>query len=258
MAVQVDPKALVNPKAHIGEGTVVGPYATIDEHVTIGPNCRIDSFAQVLGHTRIGEGTRIFSYAVIGNIPQDLKYKGDITYLEVGKNNKIREFVTINPGTEGGSKTVVGDSNLLMAYAHVAHDCLVGNNNILANNATLAGYVVVGNNVVIGGLAAIHQFCRMGDYAIIGGCSKAVQDIPPYSMSDGHPALICGINIVGMRRAGFSRETIQSIRKASKILFHDKHSLDKAVELVKKSLPASAEIQYLLDFVSSTKRGINK
>ncbi len=258
MSSKIDPKAIVHPKACIGKDTVVGPYATIGEKVKLGANCRVDSFAQVLGRTQVGEGTRIFSYAVIGNIPQDLKYKGDISYLIIGNNNTIREFVTINPGTDEGSKTIMGDNNLLMAYAHVAHDCIVGNNNVLANNATLAGYVSVGNKVVIGGLVAIHQFCRLGDYAIIGGCSKVVQDIPPYSMSDGHPAVVCGVNIVGLRRGGFSREIIQSLRKASKILFHEKHPIAEAKELVKKNLPPLAEIDFLLEFVSSSKRGIAK
>jgi UDP-N-acetylglucosamine acyltransferase len=258
MSNKIDSRAMVHPSAIIGKGTVVGPYATIGENVKIGENCCIDSFAQVLGHTEIGKGSRIFSYAVVGNIPQDLKYKGDISYLIIGKNNKIREFVTINPGTDQGSKTIIGDDNLLMAYSHVAHDCVVGNNNILANNATLAGYVTVGNKVVIGGLVAIHQFCRVGDYAIIGGCSKVVQDIPPYSMNDGHPTVVCGVNIIGLRRGGFSRATIQSLRKASKILFHEKHSLDEAKKIVNESLPKLAEIDLLLEFVSSTKRGVGK
>ncbi len=258
MPNQIDSRALISPSAQLGENVKIGPYATIGENVKIGPSCVIDSFAQVLGYTEIGENSHIFSYAVIGNIPQDLKYKGDRSFLIVGKNNKIREFVTINPGTDKDSKTIVGRGNLFMAYSHVGHDCIVGDENVFANSATLAGHVRVGNKVVIGGLAAVHQFCSIGDLAIIGGCSKVVQDIPPYSMCDGHPAIVCGLNSIGLKRSEFSNEEIRILKKAFKIIFFENHVLSKAKEIVRETLPCSKEIDTLIEFMTSSKRGIKK
>lgn len=258
MSSKIDSRAIISPKACLGNNVTIGPYAIIGEQVKIGDSCIIDSFAQILGYTEIGQGCHIFPYAVVGNIPQDLKYKGERSYLIIGSNNRIREFTTINPGTYKESKTIIGNGNLFMAYSHVAHDCRIGNDNIFANNATLAGYVEIGNRVVVGGLVAIHQFCRVGDYAIIGGCSKVVQDIPPYSMADGHPAVVCGINLVGLRRAKFENSTISALKKASKLLFFENHPFSKAKLLVKKSLPSLKEIDYLLEFISSSKRGISK
>jgi len=258
MSVQIDPKAMVSPKAQLGKGVKIGPYATIGDDVKIGSDCVIDSFAQVLGCTELGQGCHIFPYAVVGNIPQDLKYKGDKSFLIIGNNNKIREFVTINPGTDQGTKTVVGNDNLIMAYSHIAHDCRIGDGNVFANSATLAGYVTVGNRVVIGGLAAIHQFCRLGDFSIIGGCSKVVQDIPPYSMCDGHPATICGLNLVGLKRAKFPSSTIRTLKKAFKIIFFDSHLIAQSKDLVQKDLSPLKELEHLFEFISSSKRGISK
>jgi len=258
MSVQIDPKAIVSPKAQLGKGVKIGPYAIIGDDVKIGSGCVIDSFAQVLGYTELGQGCHIFPYAVIGNIPQDLKYKGDKSFLIVGDNNRIREFVTINPGTDEGAKTVIGNDNLIMAYSHIAHDCRIGDGNVFANSATLAGYVTVGNRVVIGGLVAIHQFCRLGDFSIIGGCSKVVQDIPPYSMCDGHPATICGLNLVGLKRAKFSSSTIRTLKKAFKIIFFDNHLIAQSKELVQRDLLPLKELEHLFEFISSSKRGISK
>ena len=258
MSVQIDPKAIVSPKAQLGKGVKIGPYAIIGDDVKIGSGCVIDSFAQVLGYTELGQGCHIFPYAVIGNIPQDLKYKGDKSFLIVGDNNRIREFVTINPGTDEGAKTVIGNDNLIMAYSHIAHDCRIGDGNVFANSATLAGYVTVGNRVVIGGLVAIHQFCRLGDFSIIGGCSKVVQDIPPYSMCDGHPATICGLNLVGLKRAKFPSSTIRTLKKAFKIIFFDSHLIAQSKDLVQKDLSPLKELEHLFEFISSSKRGISK
>jgi len=258
MATKVDSKAIVSPSAQLGNDVEVGPYAIIGDNVKIGAGCIIDSFAQVLGYTEIGKKTHIFPYAVVGNIPQDLKYKGEKSFLIIGENNRIREFVTINPGTDKDSTTEIGNGNLLMAYSHIAHDCKIGNNNILANVATLAGYVDIGSNVVIGGLVAIHQFCRLGDFSIIGGCSKVVQDIPPYSMCDGHPAEIRGINSLGLKRSAFSTDTIKILKNAFKTLFFEEHSFSEAKLIVQKDFPSSKELELLLEFISSTKRGISK
>ncbi|MFA7677568.1 MAG: acyl-ACP--UDP-N-acetylglucosamine O-acyltransferase [Candidatus Omnitrophota bacterium] len=258
MKTQIDKRALVDPGAQLGKNVIIGPYAIIGADVKLDDGCRIDSFAQVMGYTQLGENCHIFANAVIGNAPQDLKYKGEKSFLFIGKNNIIREFVTVNPGTEKGSKTMIGNNNLIMAYSHIAHDCAIGSNNILANAATLAGHVEIGNNVVIGGLVAIHQFCRLGDYSIIGGCSKVVQDIVPYSMCDGHPAVVRGLNLVGLRRANFSRQLLSDLRKAFKMLFFENHSLDVSRKSIKEDLPSSSEMKYLLDFIYTSKRGVSK
>jgi len=258
MSTQIDSRALVSPSAQIDENVRIGPYAVIGDNAKIGSSSTIDSFAQILGHTEVGKSCHIFSYAMVGNIPQDLKYKGDKSFLVIGDNNRIREFVTINPGTAEGTKTIIGDSNLFMAYSHIAHDCIIGNNNVLANSATLAGHVEVEDNVVVGGLAAIHQFCRVGRFAIIGGCSKVVRDIPTYSMCDGHPAIVKGLNLIGLRRAKFSSSTVGILKKAFKILFFENQSLDKAKDIISKELPSSKELDYLIEFVSLSKRGISK
>ncbi|MBU0878596.1 MAG: acyl-ACP--UDP-N-acetylglucosamine O-acyltransferase [Candidatus Omnitrophica bacterium] len=258
MSTQIHSTAMVNPKAHLDENVKVGPYAIIADKVKIGAGTSIDSFAQVLGYTEIGKNCHIFPYAVVGNVPQDLKYKGERSFLIIGDGNRIREFVTINPGTEKDSKTIIGNNNFIMAYSHIAHDCSLGNDNVLANNTTLAGYVKIENKVVIGGLVAVHQFCRLGSFSMAGGCSKVVQDIPPYSICDGHPAKIYGLNLEGLRRANFPTQTIKILRKAFKILFFQKHVFGKAQKLVAKSLAHCEEVKNLLQFISSSKRGISK
>ncbi len=258
MSQAIDSKAMVDPAASLARGVKVGPYAVIGKDVKIGSNSVIDSFAQVLGHTEVGENCHIFPYAVVGNIPQDLKYKNEKSFLIIGSRNRIREFVTINPGTEKGAKTVIGNDNLIMAYAHIAHDCCIGDANILANAATLAGYVEIGSRAVIGGLVAVHQFCRVGDLSIVGGCSKVVQDVPPYSMCDGHPASVCGLNLVGLRRAGFTAAKINTLKKAFKELFFQNHPFNEAKELVRNNLSPDEEVDYLLKFVATSKRGIGR
>ena len=258
MSIQIDPKAMVHPSAQIGKSVRVGPYSVIGENVKIGDSCVIDSFAQVLGYTDIGNNCHIFPYAVIGNIPQDLKYKGEKSFLIIGENNRVREYVTINPGTNKHAKTIIGNGNLIMAYSHVAHDCNVGNDNVLANATTLAGHVEIQNKVVVGGLVAVHQFCRVGSFSIIGGCSKVVYDVPPYSMCDGHPAKMCGLNLIGLRRAKFSREIIRILRKAYEKIFFENKTFTEAKEIIQKYLPSSKELDYIIEFVSSSKRGITK
>lgn len=256
MSVEIHPTAIVSHQAVLDEDVKIGPYAVIGENVKIGSATSVGSFAHILNNTQIGKNCKIFSYAVIGSPPQDLKYKGEKSFLIIGDNNIIREFVTINPGTEENSKTVIGNNNLIMAYSHIAHNCRVGDSNILANAATLAGYVEIENRVVVGGLVAIHQFCRIGSLAIIGGCSKVVQDVPPFSLCDGHPAKIYNINLVGLKRAGFSKEKIRTIKKAFKILFFENHPFSKAKVIVKKEVDNIEEIEHLLNFIDSSKRGI--
>ncbi len=248
--------AIVSKKAKLADKIEVGPFTIIGDNVKIGKNCQIASHCVIDGNTTIGEGNKIFHGAIVGSPPQDLKYKGEKSLLEIGNNNIIREYTTINPGTSTGSKTKIASNNLFMAYSHVAHDCIVGNDCIVANVGTLAGHVTVEDGVVIGGLAAVHQFCRVGKMSIVGGCSKAVQDIPPFSTCDGHPAEIYSLNLIGLRRKKISNESITDLKKAYKILFFSGLITSHAVEKVLKELPSSEEVKYLIDFIKNSKRGL--
>ncbi len=256
MGTQIHPTAIVSERAYIGVDVEIGPYAVIDDFVVLKDRVKLGPHVHISGRTEIGEGTKIFTGAAIGNIPQDLKFSGEETYLIIGKDNTIREYVMINPGTTATGKTVIGDGNLLMAYVHIAHDCRVGNNCIIANVGTLAGHVEVGDNVVIGGLTAIHQFVKIGNFAILGGCSKVVQDVPPFAMVDGHPARIFSINKVGLRRAGFSSEDIRIIHRSFDILFMSGHTRERARELVLEAFPDNKYVQMILDFITTSTRGI--
>ena len=256
-AAHVHPTALVHPKARLGSGVVVGPYTVIDEHVSVGARSRIGAHCVLEGRTTLGEDNQIFTGAVIGSIPQDLKYRGEPSTLTIGDRNKIREYVTINPGTEGGGgRTTIGSDCLLMAYAHVAHDCAVGNQVIIANSAALAGHITVEDGAVIGGLVGIHQFVRVGRLAIIGGCSRVIQDIPPYSTCVGYPAAIFGINREGLRRAGVSGDVQRRLHHAFRVLFHSKLAMRHALEEVAKDADHCPELQHLITFIRTSKRGI--
>lgn len=234
--VKIGPFSCVGDNVIIEEGTVIGAHVVVERNVAIGANCRV------------------FTGAIIGSIPQDLKYKNEESFLKIGDNNIIREYCTFNVGTGEGGKTVVGNNNLFMAYSHVAHDCLVGNECVIANSGTLAGHVEVEDKVVIGGLTAIHQFVRVGRLAIIGGCSKVVQDIPPYSTCDGHPAKVYGLNLVGLKRAGVSSETIRQLGKAFKLIFNS----GRPFKSVLKDIDAAGmpEMEHLVRFVGGSKRGV--
>lgn len=256
--MQIHPTAIVSKKAKLNKGIEVGPCAVITDNVCIGQGTKIGAFCVIEGNTTIGQGCRIFTGAVIGSIPQDLKYKGEKSFLEIGDNNIIREYCTFNPGTGEGGKTVVGDNNLFMAYSHIAHDCKIGSNCVIANNGTLAGYVTIEDKAVVGGIVAIHQFVRVGMLSIIGGCSKVVQDIPPYSTCDGHPARVYGLNLVGLRRNDFSKETIEELQRAFKLLFNSGLTKTHALERLKKEISLSREVSYLVDFVENSKRGLSR
>ncbi|MDP8234237.1 MAG: acyl-ACP--UDP-N-acetylglucosamine O-acyltransferase [Candidatus Saelkia tenebricola] len=253
----IHPTVIISKKAKISSKVEIGPYVVIGDNVEIGAGTKIDSFCTLTGHTVIGKNNHIFSNAVLGSIPQDLKYKGEESHLFIGDNNKIREFVTINVGTSnGGGKTIIGNNNLIMAYAHIAHDCIINNHTIIANAGTLAGHVDVEDNAVIGGLTGIHQFVKIGRFSIIGGCSKVVQDIPPYSTCDGHPAKIRGVNIVGLRRSGFDSNSRSVLKEAFKILFSSGHPITEGIDILKNELSETEEIKYLVEFIQNSKRGI--
>jgi UDP-N-acetylglucosamine acyltransferase len=254
--MKIHPTAIISKKAKLDKDVCVGPLTVIEDNVTIGAGTKIGIHCVIQGNTTIGTECQIFNCAVIGSQPQDLKYKGEKSYLAIGDGNTIREFCTLNPGTGEGGKTVIGDNNLLMAYVHVAHDCIIGNHNILVNNATLGGHVVVEDHCLISALSAVHQFVRIGKHSIIGGCSKVVQDIPPYSTCDGHPARVYGLNLVGLRRNNFSRQAIKDLNRAFKILFSSGQPLKKAMEKLAKEKQTTEEISYLMEFIKSSSRGI--
>jgi len=254
----IHPSAVVSSKAKLASSVYVGPFSIISDQVTIGANTKIGAHCVIEGNTTIGKNCEIFTGAVIGSRPQDLKFKGEKVFLEIGNNNIIREYCTLNPGTAEGSKTSVGDDNLLMAYSHVAHDCRVGNGCVLANNSTLAGHVSIEDKAVIGGIVAIHQFVRIGMLAIVGGCSKVVQDIPPFSTCDGHPARVYGLNLIGLRRKGISHDAIKKIDQAFKLIFNSGLSVKHALEKVEKEIEKTEEIIYLVNFLKSSERGFTR
>jgi len=250
--------AIIHPGVTLSSGVNIGPYSVIEGGVTLGDNVRVGSHCVITGQTTIGRNCKIYTGAVIGSAPQDKKHSSDDNvFLNIGENNVIREYVTMNPGTsEGGGKTVIGNSNLIMAYAHVAHDCVIGNNCVMANAATLGGHVTLEDNAVIGGFSAVHQFTRIGRLAIIGGCSKVVQDVPPFSMCDGHPAKVVTVNSVGLKRAEISAESIRSLKKAAKILFRSGLSRKHALEKVAAEIAPSAELEHLIFFFKTSERGV--
>lgn len=257
---RIHPTAIVHPKARLGAGVSIGPYSVIGEHVTIGDGTMIGAHCVIDGHTTMGRDNQVFTGAVIGSIPQDLKYRGEETILLIGDCNKIREYVTINPGTEGGGgKTVIGSDGLFMAYAHVAHDCLLGDRVVLANSVALAGHITIEDRAVIGGLVGVHQFVRVGALSIIGGCSRVIQDVPPYATCVGYPAKVFGVNSEGLRRVGMDEENRRVLHHAFRVLFHSKLSMSHALEQVVQEVGATsacAELQHLLEFIRQSKRGV--
>lgn len=248
-------RAIIEDGAKIGKNVRIEANVFISKEAEIGDNTHIMQGACIYGKTKIGKNNQIFSYAVVGSIPQDLKFHGEDVELIIGDNNKIREFCLINPGTEGGGRiTSIGSNNLLMGYVHVAHDCKIGNSCILANAATLAGHVELGDGVVIGGMTPIHQFVKIGDFAMIAGASAVSQDIPPFCLAEGNRAVIKGLNLVGLRRK-FDRESIDNLKRAYKELFLS----GKPLQDIAKNLYENSEdenVKKLAKFILETKRGI--
>lgn len=257
MKTKIHQTALIHQKAEIDDGVEIGPYSVIKKGVRIGRNTKLISHVIVDGNTEIGEGCTFHPFACIGLPPQDMKYRGEPTTLIIGSNNTIREYVTIHRASVGGDETTtLGNSNFLMAYVHVAHNCKIGSNIIMANAATLAGHVLVEDFAVIGGLVAIHQFTRIGQYAMVGGFSGIGQDIPPFMVASGARAKLFGPNVIGLKRHGFSDGTINTIKKAYKILFREKRTLKDAIRKVQEDFADSPEIAHLIAFIEKNKRGI--
>jgi UDP-N-acetylglucosamine acyltransferase len=247
---QIHPTAIVAPGARLADDVAIGPYCILGGEVVLDAGVRLAAHVVVDGRTAIGEGTRIFPFAAIGLEPQDLKYKGEKSALILGRHNTIREYVTINPGTEGGGMiTRVGDHCLLMVGVHVAHDCRLGDHVIMANNATLAGHVVVGEYARLGGLCAVHQFVRIGRHAMIGGMSGVERDVIPYGQVMGNRARLTGLNIIGMQRAGFSREQIQGLRSAYQFLFSTEGTLNERVNETAERFAGIGPVDDIIAFI---------
>ena len=251
--------ALVSPKAQIGEDCYIGAFSTISDDVILGNGVRLESHVVIGGDTKIGDETLIFPFVSIGLAPQDLKYGGELTKVEIGKRNHIREFVTIHRGTiGGGGLTKIGDDNLLMAQAHIAHDCQLGNDIIMANAATLAGHVEISDRANIGAYSGVHQFCRVGREAFVGGYSVIVKDALPFAISQGNHAKCYGLNRVGMKRKGYPKETIEKLHHAYHLLLSSKLNTSQALEQIKVDVIGCSEVDYLVDFIETTQRGVVK
>lgn len=256
MSTRIHPTAIVDPGAAIGDGTEIGPYCVIGAGVELGENCVLLSHVTISGPSKIGANNKFFPYGSIGQQTQDLKYQGEPTHLEIGNGNSFREFATVHRGTLPGSYTRIGSGGNFLSYSHIAHDCIVGDNVIFSNNGTLGGHVEVGDYAIIGGLTAIHQFCRIGRFALTGGCSKIVQDVPPFMIADGNPAIVRGINQVGMERNGFGPDAIRRIREAYRLIYRSACNVKQASERIKTTLEPAPEIEHLLEFIASSPRGI--
>jgi UDP-N-acetylglucosamine acyltransferase len=254
----IHPTAIVDSKAEIAEGVEIGPYSVIEKDVVIGQSTKIGPHVVIREGTRIGKQCHIFQFSSIGEAPQAFAYKGEKTYLMIGDQNTFRESVTLHRGTvQGGGKTVIGNGNFFMAYSHVAHDSTIGNHVVMSNGATLGGHILLEDYAILGGLVAIHQFCRVGTHSFIGGVSGALLDIPPYTLAQGAPCRLYGLNIVGIKRHGFSEETVRALKKAYRIIFRSALTLEKAVKRIEEDeIAGISQVQHLLYFIQNSKRGI--
>jgi UDP-N-acetylglucosamine acyltransferase len=250
------PLAYVHPEAKIADNVVIEPFVTIDKDVIIGEGTRVGSSVTIMPGTRIGKNCRIFPGAVIGAEPQDLKFRGEYSTVEIGDNTTIREFVTINRGTVAKGKTVVGSNCLLMAYVHVAHDCIVGNNVILVNSTQLAGEVIIDDFVILGGMSAVHQFCHIGSHVMLSGGSLVRKDVPPFIKAGREPLSYVGINSIGLRRRNFSNEKIREIQEVYRYIYQKGLNISQAAEVIEAEMPASTERDEILLFIKDSKRGI--
>lgn len=257
--VQIHPTAVVSPDAIIGRDCVIGPYVIIGEDVVLGDGVRLDSHCVIDGLTNIGAETHVFPFVSIGLASQDLKYKGEPSETRIGRRNQIREFVTIHRGTRGGGMlTATGDDCLIMAQAHIAHDCRLGNNVIMANAATLAGHVIVEDGANIGAYSGVHQFCRVGRESYVGGYSVVVKDALPYALTVGNHARCYGLNITGMKRRDYAREVIDTLHHAFHLLLSSKLNTSQAIARIREEIADSAEVDTLLNFIETSQRGVIK
>jgi UDP-N-acetylglucosamine acyltransferase len=258
MSTAIHPAAFVDEGARLGAGVTVGPGAVIGPNVRIGDGTSIASHALVTGWTKIGRDCRIHHCAAIGSPPQDLKYSGETSYLEVGDRTEVREFVTANLATEPGATTRIGSDCLLMAYSHVAHNCQIGDHVILANSVQMAGYVTIEDWAIVGGGTVIHQFVRIGRHAMVGGGSRIPQDVAPYVKLAGNPPRLAGVNSVGLERRGFSSETCAALDRAYRLLFRQQRTVTDAVARIREELPGYAEVEIFARFAETSARGLTR
>lgn len=253
----IHPTAIIDPSAKLADSVEVGAYTVIGANVEIGEKTWIGPHVVIQGPTKIGAENKLFQFSSIGDVPQDKKFHGEISYLEIGDRNTIREFATINRGTEdGGGTTRIGNDNWLMAYIHIAHDCIVGNNTIFANNASLAGHAVIEDFAILGGFTLVHQFCKIGQHAFCGMGSAISKDVPPYIMANGSPAHVHGLNSEGIKRKGFSKEAMQALREAYKIIYRNNNTIEVAKSELKLLAEKFPEVDNMLTFLNNSSRGI--
>ncbi len=256
MSVTIDPHALVGRKAQLGENVCIGPFTTVEDDVTLGDGTWVGPHVHIANGSRLGKNCKVHSGAVVGGPPQDLKYKGEPTTVEVGDNTVIRECVTLNRATVETGRTIIGSDCLFMAYTHVAHDCRVGNNVILANCSPLGGHVHLGDYVIIGGMTPVHQFVHIGEHAMIGGGFRVVKDVPPYVLCGQEPLCFERLNIIGLRRRGFSRKALDLLDQTYRLLYRSNLNVSQAVERIKLEVEQIPEVTKVLDFIAESKRGI--
>lgn len=256
MSTNIHPTAIIEPGVELGVDVKIGPYTVIDGDVVIGDRCEIGSHVAIAEGTRIGNDSRIFKGAAIGFIPQDKKFSDEKTYTIIGNNTLIREFVTINRGSSASGETRIGDDCWIMAYCHIAHDCVLGNDVTVSNSLGMAGHVIVGNHVTIGGICAFHQFTHIGDYAFIQATSYITQDVPPFALTGANPLRIVDINKIGLERHGFSEERRRDIKRAYKILFREERTLDDAIDFLSENYPSNTDIKSIITFVKGCTRGL--
>ncbi len=255
-SARVHETAIVHPSVRLGDGVDVGPFCIVGEDVELGARCRLDSHVRIDGPLKAGTDNRFHHGAAIGGVPQDLKYSGARSAVRIGNGNVFREFVTVNRATDEGDETILGDRNLLMAYVHVAHDCILKNDVILANAVNLAGHIVIEDHAIVGGMTPVHQFVRIGSYAIVGGGSRLSKDMPPYLKAAGNPMRVVGPNSVGLARHGFDQETRRALKDAYRILYRSSLNVTQAVTRIRGQFPDSPHISHLLEFIGHSARGI--
>ena len=252
----IHPTAIVNPDAKVGDNLVVGPYAIVETDVEIGDDCSIGPNAVIYSGARLGNRIKIFQGASISNLPQDLKFSGEPTQFYIGDDTVIREFATLHRGTKETGKSQIGKNCLVMAYAHIPHDCVIGDNCILANAVQIAGHTHFGDWVIIGGGTVVHQFCIVGDHAMIGGGLRIIQDVPPFVLITGEPAVYAGLNVVGLRRRGFKAEDIQIIKEVYGLIYSKSYNVSQAVKIVEEKFSDNIYVQKILKFLGQSKRGL--
>jgi len=252
----IDPRAIVSAKAQLGDAVSIGPNTIVEDDVVIDSGTILGANILIANGTRIGRECRIHHGTVLGSIPQDLKFHGEVTTLEIGDHNVFREYATVNRGTGAGGKTVIGNHCFFMAYTHVAHDCTIGNHVILANAVNMGGHCIIEDHAVVGGMVAIHQFSHIGRHSMIGGGFRATKDVPPYVLAGSEPLAFTGLNIVGLKRRNFSKESIENLEQTYHLIYHSGLNVTQAIKKIKNEFTLSEEVRHVIEFIEKSKRGI--